>query len=107
MLFSALLPGERLRWWHIAGAFAGLAGTALLVTRGGGLAVRTEYLPGYVAALGSALIWTTYSLLNRRFGQVPTDAVAGFCLATAVLALCAIWPGRRRSGRTTRSAGRR
>ncbi|WP_158047491.1 aromatic amino acid exporter YddG [Skermanella pratensis] len=99
VLFSALLPGERLRWWHIAGAFAGLAGTALLVTRGGGVAVRTEYLPGYAAALGSALIWTTYSLLNRRFGNVPTDAVAGFCLATAVLALAChlawettVWP---------------
>src|SRR3954451_22991542 len=26
VLFSALLPGERLRWWHIAGAVAGLAG---------------------------------------------------------------------------------
>ena len=23
MLFSALLPGHRLRWWHLAGALAG------------------------------------------------------------------------------------
>ena len=66
---------------------AGLAGTGLLVTKGGGFTIRTEYLAGYVAALGSALIWTTYSLLNRRFGKVPTDAVSGFCLVTAALAL--------------------
>ena len=83
VLFSALLPGERLRWWHIAGALAGLAGTGLLVTKGSGFTIRTEYLAGYIAALGSALIWTTYSLLNRRFGKVPTDAVSGFCLVTA------------------------
>ncbi|EWY42667.1 membrane protein [Skermanella stibiiresistens SB22] len=99
VLFSALLPGERLRWWHVAGAMAGLAGTVLLVTRGGGVAIERAYVAGYVAALGSALIWTTYSLLNRRFGQVPTDAVAGFCLATAALALLChlawevtVWP---------------
>jgi drug/metabolite transporter (DMT)-like permease len=100
VLFSALLPGERLRWWHIAGAVAGLAGTGLLVTKGSGFTIRTEYLAGYIAALGSALIWTTYSLLNRRFGKVPTDAVSGFCLVTAGLALVChlawettVWPG--------------
>ena len=26
VVLSALLPGERLRWWHLAGALAGLAG---------------------------------------------------------------------------------
>ena len=41
VLFSALLPGERLRWWHIAGALAGLAGTGLLVTKGSGFTIRT------------------------------------------------------------------
>ena len=28
VLFSAFLPGERLRWFHLAGAIAGLAGAA-------------------------------------------------------------------------------
>ena len=36
VVFSALLPGERLRWWHLAGGVAGLVGAGLLVTRGGG-----------------------------------------------------------------------
>jgi drug/metabolite transporter (DMT)-like permease len=31
-------------------------------------------------------VWATYSVLSRRFAGVPTDAVAGFCLATAALA---------------------
>jgi drug/metabolite transporter (DMT)-like permease len=87
VLFSALLPGERLRWWHTAGAAAGLAGTVLLLTRGGGrLAVDTAALPGYLAALACAVTWAGYSVLSRRFGRVPTGAVGGFCLATAVLA---------------------
>lgn len=86
VLFSALLPGERLRWFHLAGALAGLAGTALLVT-GGGFALRAEYIGGYAAALACAFAWAIYSVASRRLAAVPTDAVGGFCLVTAILAL--------------------
>lgn len=86
VLFSALLPGERLRWWHLAGAFLGLTGAALLITRGG-IDLRAEHFAGYAAAVASALVWAGYSVLSRRVGDVPTDAVGGFCGATALLAL--------------------
>lgn len=87
VIFSALLPGERLRWFHLVGAVAGFAGAGLLVTKGQGLAFETQYALGYAAALVCALTWSTYSVLSRFFGAVPTDAVGGFCGATAVLAL--------------------
>lgn len=88
VVFAGFLPGERLGWWHIAGALAGLAGGVLII--GGGVAgFRSEFLPGYAAALGAALIWSTYSVLSRRFGEIATDAVGGFCGATALLALLA------------------
>lgn len=87
VLFSALLPGERLRWYHLAGALAGLAGAALLITRGHGLqGFQAEYGFGYGMAVGCALTWSVYSVLNRRYTHVPTDAVGGFCAATAILA---------------------
>jgi drug/metabolite transporter (DMT)-like permease len=99
VLFSALLPGERLRWWHLAGAVLGLCGSLLLVTGGGRVAFRAEYAAGYAAALACAVTWGAYSVLSRRFGAVPTDTVGGFCGATAVLAaLChviferTVWP---------------
>jgi drug/metabolite transporter (DMT)-like permease len=100
VLFSALLPGERLRWWHVAGALAGLGGAMLLVTGGQGLSgFKSEYVLGYTMAVICALTWSTYSVLNRRFRGVPTDTVGGFCAATAVLAVIAhllfeqtIWP---------------
>ncbi len=89
VVFSALLPGERLRWWHVAGALLGLAGAGLLVTDGGRVAFRAEHAPGYAAALGSAFVWAAYSVASRRFGQVSSDAVGAFCGATAALAfLC-------------------
>ena len=86
VLFSALLPGERLRWWHIGGALLGLLGTLVLVTGGDGFTFQREYLGGYAAALACAVIWAGYSVLNRRFAHIPTVAVAGFCAVTAVLA---------------------
>lgn len=88
VVFSGLLPGERLRWWHLAGTFSGLVGCALLVG-GGASGIELRYAPGYAAALGAALIWSSYSVLSRRVRQVPTDAVGAFCGATAVLAFIA------------------
>ncbi len=87
VVFSALLPGEKLRWFHLAGAATGLAGCVLLITRGGDLALDGAALPGYALAICSAITWASYSVLSRRFGEVPTDAVGGFCLATALLAI--------------------
>ncbi|MEQ8228433.1 MAG: EamA family transporter [Rhodospirillales bacterium] len=87
VVFSVLLPGERLRWWHVCGALAGLAGTALLVTDGlGSGGLKSEYTLGYAMAGACALTWSAYSVANRRFGDVPTDTVGGFCFVTAVLA---------------------
>lgn len=86
VLFSALLPGERLRWFHVAGALMGLAGAASLVAGGGSVGFEAVHAPGYLAALAAALFWSGYSVLNRRFSDVPTEAVAGYCGVTAVLA---------------------
>lgn len=89
VLGSALLPGERLRWHHVAGALTALAGTVALFVGRGGLTFAQSYLPGFAAALIAAVIWAVYSVMSRRFAQVPTDTIVGFCLATAVLAeLC-------------------
>jgi drug/metabolite transporter (DMT)-like permease len=94
VLFSALLPGESLAARHVVGAIMGFAGVIVLVAgkqfaQGAGLSLDSRYLPGYFLAFCCAFVWSTYSVLSRRFKSVPTDAVAGFCCVTAVLAaLC-------------------
>jgi drug/metabolite transporter (DMT)-like permease len=85
VLMSALLPGERLRLHHVAGALIALAGTALLFA-GRGISFTGAHLPGFAAALVAAFTWAIYSVASRRFADVPSDAVAGFCLVTATLA---------------------
>lgn len=87
VLFAGLLPGERLLPRHLIGALLGLIGAGVLVTRGGTLQLDAAYLGGYLAAGACALTWSSYSVLNRRFGSVPTEAVAGFCAVGALMAL--------------------
>jgi drug/metabolite transporter (DMT)-like permease len=99
VLFSALLPRENLRIHHILGAILGLSGAVLIVTKGGLVNFNAQYAYGYIMALACALIWSSYSVLSRRFAHISTDVVTGFCLATSVLAAVAhfmleetIWP---------------
>src|SRR5580698_1440490 len=86
VLFSALLPGERLAPHHVIGALLGLAGTVLLFAGNRGDSFAAGQVPGLIAAFIAAFVWATYSVLSRRLKSVPTDAVAGFCIATALLA---------------------
>jgi len=99
VVFSALLPGERLKWQHIAGCALALTGAVLVVTRGRGFGFDAQYSLGYATALCAAVIWASYSVLSRRFAAVSSDAIAGFCLVTAILAaIChllleqTVWP---------------
>lgn len=98
VLLSGLLPGESLRPLHLIGACLAFAGAAGIVL-GGGMAAG----PGAAAGLGlaflCALTWASYSVLSRRMGQVPTEAVTIFCLLTAALSAVAhlaleptLWP---------------
>jgi drug/metabolite transporter (DMT)-like permease len=99
VLFSSLLPGERLAPHHVIGALLGLAGTVLLFTGNRGGVFVPGQIPGLAAAFVAAFVWAAYSVMSRKLKAVPTDAVAGFCLATAILAAImhemvevTIWP---------------
>ncbi len=86
VLFAALLPGERLYVHHVIGAVLGLVGAVVMITKGGAVGLSDGLKSGHVFALACAFIWSGYSVLSRRFGDVPTDIVAGYCLITAVVA---------------------
>src|ERR1700724_1568226 len=99
VLFSSLLPGERLAPHHIIGALLGLIGTVLLFAGNSSSGFAPGQMPGLIAAFVAAFVWASYSVMSRRLKSVPTDAVAGFCLVTALLAALVhglvevtIWP---------------
>jgi drug/metabolite transporter (DMT)-like permease len=99
VLLSSLLPGERLAAHHIIGAGLGLAGTVLLLAGNNSAHFEPAHGAGLVAAFVAAFVWAGYSVMSRKLRSVPTDAVAGFCLVTALLALAVhltfevtVWP---------------
>jgi drug/metabolite transporter (DMT)-like permease len=99
VLFSSLLPGERLAPHHIIGALLGLVGTVLLFAGNASAQFEQGQIAGLVAAFVAAFVWAAYSVMSRKLKAVPTDAVAGFCLVTALLAAAihlavevTIWP---------------
>ncbi|MFO7854740.1 MAG: DMT family transporter, partial [Paracoccaceae bacterium] len=90
VLFSGLLPGERLTPAHALGALVAFAGAALVLSPavGSGPAPGHAAL-GFASAVAGALTWSGYSVLNRRFPDTPTESVTGFCAVGAVLSALA------------------
>jgi drug/metabolite transporter (DMT)-like permease len=87
------------------------AGAALLIAPRIG-AISGGSALGYGAAAVCALTWSSYSVLSRRLGATPTDAVAGYCLvASALAALChaaleeTVWPAGAREWGATLALG--
>lgn len=73
-----------IRLGHIAGAVLGLTGAWLLLASRGEIQLDSSYAVGYGAAAACALIWSSYSVANRRFAGAPVEVVAVACFFTAV-----------------------
>ena len=98
VLFSALLPGEKLRAGHMVGALIAFGGGAMLIARTG-FDIAPEYWLGFGAAALCALIWSGYSVASRAVGAVPSIIIAAYCAISALLALAShllwettVWP---------------
>ena len=99
VVFAAFLPGERLGFHHIVGVILGFAGAVMVITKGGSVGLAEGVKPGHAIALFCAFVWSGYSVLSRRFGQVPTDIVVGYCFITAMVSFAlhlaletTVWP---------------
>lgn len=88
VLFSAFLPNEKLRSYHLIGAFFGFLGASLLIIDKSGFnSLHFNLSIGYMYALFAALLWSSYSVLSRKLAHVPTYVVGAFCLVVALLSL--------------------
>jgi drug/metabolite transporter (DMT)-like permease len=101
VLAPLLLPQVKLRGVHVAAALLGFTGAAIAILGARGDAVGASssasngWAWGYVPALGSALIWASYSLLTQRVNQgvkaFPTAAVGLFGAVSGALSLLCHW----------------
>ncbi len=103
VLLAPLLAGERLAAATLVGAFAGLAGAAIVVTQGRALDLSPAHVWGYGLAATAAVLWAVFSVLLRRLGpeaegRMPLFVTASLLPAAAlVLAQGGLVPPRGRA----------
>ena len=89
LLIVVLAPvfhkGTRLHWRQVIAAIAGFTGAVWVIT--GGQSVQSDFNMGYLAALASAFIWATYSLMTQRVPSFHTAAIGSFGFVSGALSL--------------------
>jgi drug/metabolite transporter (DMT)-like permease len=89
LLIVVLAPlfhkGTRLHWRQLAAALAGFSGAVLAIT--GGRVIEFQFSAGYWAALASAIVWASYSLMTQRVPAFHTSAIGSFGLVSGLLSL--------------------
>jgi drug/metabolite transporter (DMT)-like permease len=89
LLMVVLAPffkkGTHLHWRQVMAALAGFSGAVLVIT--GGHLVELQMNLGYLAALASAFIWATYSLMTQRVPAFQTAAIGSFGWVSGLLSL--------------------
>lgn len=91
VLAPLFLRGVRLRGVHVAAALLGFAGAAIAILGAAGGPATGGWSWGYLPALGSALIWASYSLMTKRVAAFPTAAIGLFGLVSGLLSLLCHW----------------
>ncbi len=92
VLAPLFLAGIRLHAVHVAAALLGFAGAAMAILgASNGAAGGGGWSWGYLPALGSALIWASYSLLTQRVAAFPTAAIGLFGVVSGLLSLLCHW----------------
>ena len=88
VLAPLFLREVKLKGAHIAAAVVGFAGAAIAILDGAGASsASASWSWGYLPAIGSAVIWASYSLATRRVPDFPTAAIGLFGLLSGLLSL--------------------
>lgn len=83
LLFSGLLPNERLTLKHLFAAIFGLAGIYVLTQQAA--VFSAQYYWGYLWAFLDAVVWAIYTLISRHYVNSPLEMIgiysgfAAFC----------------------------
>jgi drug/metabolite transporter (DMT)-like permease len=88
VVFAGLAYGG-VRVTHVVGGALGLAGAWLVISARGSFSFESGHALGYGAAAACALIWSAYSVANRRHAAAPVDVVTLACVTTALLGAAA------------------
>jgi len=87
LLAPLVVGGQKLGLRHIAASAIGFSGAAVAILSGSQLV--GGFASGYLFAFFAALIFSSYSLLIKRFSDSPTSAVGGYSFVGGTLAILA------------------
>ncbi|POA51819.1 MULTISPECIES: aromatic amino acid exporter YddG [unclassified Pseudomonas] len=87
VLLASFAGGQPLHRRQVLGALLGLAGTAFIMQQRSQVSIAAMPFAGYAAALLCALVWSSYSVINRRFSNVPSSIIGGICGLVAIAGL--------------------
>ncbi|AXQ96067.1 DMT family transporter (plasmid) [Cereibacter azotoformans] len=88
VILSTLSRREAFSPRHLVGATLGFAGSALVILGPDGSPTGGAFpLAGYAAAAAGALVWSSYSVFNRRFRHVPSEFIGGVCGLVSIAGL--------------------
>lgn len=86
VVFAALTPGGGgVQMKHFLGALLGLLGITAMFAGKASVEQPIGHLSGYLAAVFCALIWSGYSVINRRFSSIPSQMLIGVCGGVALM----------------------
>ncbi|WP_418138914.1 DMT family transporter [Marinomonas sp. RS-M-Aa-14] len=90
VLMAGMTKGNILSWTHLVGAVVAFIGTGIMLQSKAQVLTTDNstayHWTGYAAAFACAFIWSSYSVANRRYQDVPSSAVLWYCLITTLLA---------------------
>jgi drug/metabolite transporter (DMT)-like permease len=93
-VLAALLLGERLTAWKLAGAAAGFVGVVLIITQGQLNSLGLHgVLAGNLIVFGATVYWAAYSVITRWVTQrIPVETYSFYILTLAAAPLTAwVW----------------
>ncbi len=87
VIFSIFVERRAFRAKHLVGALLGFGGCAVAILGQSSSLVEANNYIGYFLAFLCALVWSSYSVVNRRFSDVPSEIIGGVCGLVALVAL--------------------
>ncbi|WP_082172974.1 DMT family transporter [Methylobacterium platani] len=87
VIFSIFVERKTFQPKHLVGAALGFGGCAVAILGQSVPLSGTWNYGGYAAALLCALVWSGYSVINRRYADVPSEIMGGVCGLVALAAL--------------------
>lgn len=86
ILFSPLLPNEKLKMRNIFSVLIAFGGVFyMLQSRHDMSEISAQYLYGYIAAFGAALLWAIYTLVSKNYGRSTPELIGVYCGFCALL----------------------